>query len=699
MLDALNNLKNPETFKSFFKTEFIDKFNNLQAVSKEDSQPAMLKTDEVKYEYDCEFKCDKPTDLRLFAEIEDSINRQTLMSGSSIKWDKERLIAGKLSKFHAIGGSAVLLETPSHSKISSFYFSVENFYTKIEEMGGQTAGLEFHLDHPFFNIAEPTEISLNTPDGNIVNSLYTARIPYTPSMEAYFNNSTDFLDLCHKMRLTPLWEDTLEPVTPNRGWNWHSRQQNMIIIPNYCYKKLEDFRKDNSNNIQIKDSDKFEGSTSVFSGKGLKGNVIVFDGNADIHKIKTLFLDLKINKTPMEMVEMNGKIFIVDKTDQQLSSLLDFTDERKLMNSSIFNYETQSLPKPDFTSSGAVVLSMNQNNSYTQYSHEILTFLLKGVNVLAYDNAGKGLSTGDNSQSGLKEAVEICGDFLKQKKGFAEDKILFKGQCAGGLPSSEAAKTFPQSHIWIDQSPRNFSGVAADIYAGVIKDKLEENKDDFFKQKFFSILNDASKIINPVVTVASKLILPKFDVIDNLSLNKGSQIYTIGVPDTKGQGGDKLVPDQHKEEIHKYMSTNQKAHYLPMPGATHVTDWWLSPTTHTVAQNVLAELGLSKEIFLPKNDNTIEELVDAKYQLLTGHSFDHNVDHTVSANMDAVKYNFLLNVATEELDKVNLDIEYMEEYISSKNLHSTFKAALDISRNNENKEMTLLFLEKLLTSK
>ncbi len=92
-------------------------------------------------------------------------------------------------------------------------------------------------------------------------------------------------------------------------------------------------------------------------------------------------------------------------------------------------------------------------------------------------------------------------------------------------------------------------------------------------------------------------------------------------------------------------------------------------------------------------------MVDTKYQLLTGHSLDHSVDHNVSSNMDAVKYNLLLNVATGDLDKANLDIEYIEVYISSKDLRSTFKVALDISKENKNKEMLLLFLEKTLTSK
>ena len=114
-----------------------------------------------------------------------------------------------------------------------------------------------------------------------------------------------------------------------------------------------------------------------------------------------------MDKTPYQMIEMDGKLFFIEKNQHNLTYLAGVADKNKLICNPLFRYEVTSIEQPTAKEAGTVVLSMNQTNSFTQYTHEILTFLLEGMNVLGYDNAGKGLSTGSNSQEGLQLLKKI----------------------------------------------------------------------------------------------------------------------------------------------------------------------------------------------------------------------------------------------------------------------------------------------------
>ncbi len=615
-------------------------------------------------------------DLGLMNNWENNINCKTVMSGAETKWDKKRLIDGKLSKLNEIGGTPILLNTESGDKISSVYFSLTNFFAKITEMGGIRAEIKIHFDHPYFEIGQPVGISFVENKEKVYHGV---RIPYEKSSHSTSNHD-EFLKFCAKILMVPIWEDSGEVVRQGSY-----RPGNMILMPKFVYLKIKD-----SAQVSISNTDRFDGiSVKIFAKQGQSGKVIAFDRN--VEQVKSLLDDLKINKTQMELIKCGDSCFLVKKTDRALLDTLDLIGERKLHTLPLVRYELKEEPKTDLLEAGVVVLSMNQNNSFTQYTHEILTFLLDGVNVLAYDNAEKGLSVGSNSSNGLKEAVEICGDYL-MNEGYREEQIIFKGQCAGGLPSSEAAKTFTKSHVWVDQSPQNFSGVVQSVYTDYINKAAVNSKNDKANNsKVYGFLDATSKILGPVVAKLSVAVLPAFDVIKNLQFNQGEQIYTIGVPDEENQGGDKLVPVEHREQIRKFLEKQPKGLYLPMPGATHVTDWWLNPTVYNSIQEVLSKNSLKAQLFTEEKSLSVEQLIETLFEDLIGSPFNS----TEAVPVDVMTYELLQAVAKGDLLAAEKYLYELSQTYLENEMKKLSKACLDIAKQTKNQKMIFHFIDKV----
>lgn len=676
-----------------FNEESFELIGGVDDCNEEDWELIGLHKTAEGYEYD-EFEMDKNNALlktNIMNGIEDQLNSHTVMAGAAIPWDRERLINGKLSDLKKIGGKPLFLKSDSQN-ISASFFSVATFVEKISKMGGQIAKIHLHLDHPFFEIANPVKVTVTNGD-NQIGSFDAARISYCKSLEGEFYNPSDFVDLCKKLRLEVLWEDTLEPMTLPTRWQWSSRQQNIIVMPQFQSAKLQKMKTTSQNQIEIEKKQKFKGMTSLLSPKIEPIDVIAFDNNAK--KTKDLFNNLKLDKTSFCMIEMDKQLFFAQKKDVSNFSIFQIADDNGLPSNPLFRYELDIQEEErDLTTAGTVVLSMNQTNSFTQYTHEILNFLLEGVNVLTYDNAGKGLSSGTNSQEGLKRAVELCGEYLLSM-GVSEEKIMFKGQCAGGLPSSEAAKTFKKSHVWIDQSPRNFSGLAGDIYAGIIAEKAKEESDGSLGSFGLSILNATSAILSPLISLSSRLLLPSFDIIDNLNKNNGMQIYSIGVPDEKGQGGDALIPVQHREEIKEFLSAKPNGRYFPMPAATHVTDWWLNPDTSEGVKKILSVTELSCPLFPSKRAQTDEEIIKERYQQLMQAPFER----ASASDMESSIYQLFTSTAAGDIENVQQELSHLTKMVTEASIYEISKGGLDVAKRKDNDKMTLFYVNEVKKTK
>ncbi|MEM7175653.1 MAG: hypothetical protein AAF443_06995 [Chlamydiota bacterium] len=221
-----------------------------------------------------------------------------------------------------------------------------------------------------------------------------------------------------------------------------------------------------------------------------------------------------------------------------------------------------------------VVISQHQTGTMhsEQCSQEILAFLMRGINVLTYDYAGKGKSQGRSSAASFQETFKIIGQFLIEKQKFKEQSICFKGVCAGGVISLKAAELFKKANIWLDQTSVNFYNIilnqAETSWARAVKPKITWLKRaDLWWAKFF-------------VKLFARLFPPPYDATKSLLKNKGKHFYTIGIPNIRGKGGDMTVPKEDQEKM-KVMFTKEdnrrNNHYIEIEGEAHNSYWWTCP--------------------------------------------------------------------------------------------------------------------------
>jgi hypothetical protein len=235
---------------------------------------------------------------------------------------------------------------------------------------------------------------------------------------------------------------------------------------------------------------------------------------------------------------------------------------------------------------------MNQSDIYEQYPHEMLTFMLEGVNVMAYNNPGKGLSTGLADRENINASIEASYQFLKSR-GIPDEKILAKGQCFGGAPTAWLSKQHPKINVMLDQNPANFYEVAMKKVNSAAENLIAQERGDFSKW-IGKMLKD-----NFIINGLTRAILGGYDVPADLSHNQGHKLLNINTPDEREIGGDKLVPKHHPELMIDSMQDNRdKIVTLSMnPGASHVTDWWAGPESQNTVLQFLRKTELSQPLF------------------------------------------------------------------------------------------------------
>ena len=551
---------------------------------------------------------EKETEASYGTEAASFINSRAVLRGATIDWNKDRLIEGKLSQYQQIGGEPLTLTTRTGDRISAFHFDVKNFHNEIERMGGQATSLEIQMNHPFFSRAQP--VKLTTTASSL--KAEGVRIPYSADLESEFKNPGDFLQFCKAMGFELFFEDEMQPFQVASWWHFNSMKQNLILVPKVDARMLKIATQPDA--VKIADTREFGASFDLFQKEPMRSNAYVFDAH-HAEEASNLFggalsggSGLKIENSSWNMIRYQGKVYFIEKPG--VESALSLIESRHLMRLGTVSVSSRPVIEPKLDAERAtVILSMNQTNSFASYSHEVLTFLFAGVNVLAYDNAGKGLSEGSNSQEGMTNAIRAAGKYLTEKKGLRQNQLVFKGQCAGGLPSSEAAKMFPASHVWVDQAPQTFSGAAKGIALKKAKAASEDESNTSWLKTFSGVI----PYVAPLVSGAASLVLPSYDVVDNLKHNHGIQIYTIGVPDERGYGGDEMVPEWERDEIEKAVRLNPMGHYLTITGGTHVTDWWTDQNVAKSVDSIFKQFSLSASLF-PEAPKTPEQAFEVYAQ-------------------------------------------------------------------------------------
>jgi len=413
------------------------------------------------------------------------IQRKSLMRGAIRNWDPDRIKNGKLEQFKSMGAESLRLNSPRGDSLHACYFSADKFDQEIEKMSGKIQDIS--IDHPFLRGTKPIELKKDGEEpcpGIIISS------------QAALDEG--FQAFCKDMKYTILQDNS-------------SENAQYILVPN-AYNQAPEKSVDG---WTVEEAGIYDGAFEIFNPQYLQGKAIVFD---DPNKIDPENFILK--ESQLQQITYGGETFMCDAGLAQVLGRFD----RKCKG----NYEFLNIKKetPDRAAlhNKTAILTTHQTGTFTATSPEIIRFLLLGVNVFSYDNAGKGLSTGRNTKTHMTDAILRSGEFLKRNKGFQESDLIFKGVCAGGLPTSEAAKLFPESTVWVDQSPENIR----DASARLIERELPAASREAIGREMH--LSESSKRVR--VTAALTSLFANFHVAENLGTKRsGHSIYTIGTED------------------------------------------------------------------------------------------------------------------------------------------------------------------------
>jgi len=173
---------------------------------------------------------------------------------------------------------------------------------------------------------------------------------------------------------------------------------------------------------------------------------------------KTLAL-LGMESTGFEFYQLGDSIYLLTTED---IALLQAQEDQPL---NVVKNEITEHP----SNGGTVLLTSGNIGVYEMHKKEMLAYLMKGMDVMAFNFAGYGESKGNPSEKTLKSNMEAAYHHLQQHHPIPDNKILLKALCISGGPATHLAALHPTVNLFLDQSYANFKWIVADA----IKEEIE----------------------------------------------------------------------------------------------------------------------------------------------------------------------------------------------------------------------------------
>ncbi len=491
-----------------------------------------------------------------------AINSSTIMMGASKSWDAKRLKEGKHQHLRAMGAEHVQLTSSTGCKVDAHYLDASEFIKKLEDLGGQRTLCEY-TPPPALRGKEYTCHVNGKP-------VVLREIPLDPS-EIKKN------DISLRVQLTQAVGHTVK-ILPGPGGKFYmtSESSEKVLKESGLITDGEITENVDLQEVPTEESQQHE---------KMSFPTIEFPGDKAL-EAKALLDSLQVKKSPWELAN-TGKTFTLvqkehrDKLDLCLQNQAQGKEFKTPVNTPVESQER-----------GTVLLSMPQLGIYEQYTHEILTFALQGVNVMAYNNPGKGLSTGGADRENIDASIEASYRFLKSEKNMPDEKILAKGLCFGSAPTAWLGKEHPNINLMMDQSPANFHEIAVDM-ANEKLNALPGEKNELVKWMKKSLTD------NFIITGVAKAVLGGYNIAEDLSHNQGHKLFNTAVKNEEGKGGDELVFEHHLDKILDGIDKNsdKELSLSQNPGAEHGDDWWTSSQAKNNVYQFLDKTGISQSIF------------------------------------------------------------------------------------------------------
>jgi hypothetical protein len=366
-------------------------------------------------------------------------------------WDPDRLLAGKHVSFGQIGATHLQLRSKFNDTIDATYLEASSLANKLESFGGKR--MQFHPNISGEDPYERKEVNISLKDGTKFKALH---INFSALQQT---------------------DGDLGPIESYYGAKKmviiQDKEGELYAVPRATYESLNKSKqvKENELSEDVSSKDPVPMDELELAPAEQQGNTdftgYYFDKKSP--ELQKVLENLEIGKTPWILKEYGDKAFLVKRTDLPKIELCHRQDP-SLANLSM----KEAKPLESSGEQGTVLLSMNQTEVYEQYASEFLTFALEGVNVMAYNNGGKGLSKGGSDVGSINDAIETAYQYLRNVKQVPDNKILAKGQCFGGAPTAWLGRQHPNINVMIDQAPANFYDVAAKI----MKDKIAPRDTD-----------------------------------------------------------------------------------------------------------------------------------------------------------------------------------------------------------------------------
>lgn len=505
----------------------------------------------------------------IFVLVGHAINKLTVMQGAKKKWDPVRLNQ-KHEALSQLGGEHIQLKNKLNETIDATYLEASKLADNLERLGGKR--VIFKPNFPSTDFYELGRVKVSLENGTVFNAVQI-------DLNFLAQQNTDIKILNSYYRAKQL------NIVENQG--------NLYAVTNETYKTLvkEESVKQGILYTNISGTTGIEDEADI----PLKGTNYLsaefsgyyFEGSTS--ELDNILLKLNILNTPWTLWKCEGKKFLVRKEN------LPAIEMCYQQNKDFKNLEMAPVQRVDTKGQGTAILSMNQTEVYEQHTDEFLTFALEGVNVIAYNNGGKGLSKGLATTRSFNAAIESVYKYLTEIKQVPDHKILAKGQCFGGAPTSWLGKKHPKINIMIDQSPANFH----DQVANIIEKARKPSRLDIPEAPSVSPGFMHNLCFNYIINGLAKAVLCKYDIPENLRKNKGHKLIHHNIPNDLGKGGDKIVTERHIEQMVNAIGDEKGAiNTLSFnPGGVHVTNWFASNYTYDIVMNFVQLAGLNTNMY------------------------------------------------------------------------------------------------------
>lgn len=511
--------------------------------------------------------------INVMQHIGGALNSVTILRGASKRWDPERLKRGKHEALHQLGAEHVQLHSKTGCVVDAHYLSASALIDRLEKLGGERKIFTFEADGASIFTGREVQCEI---EGDFPVTMQELELKGDQLKRTKFGTLEIELELDKfTVQKNYIVEDG------SGGFFKVDRIGRARLIKAGLLKK-EIFTKD----ARLADS---AGSADFSINAEFPG--IKFNKNdSDWEKAVKLLDAMDVSESQWSLVKTSDAIYLVPVEHQAKVTL--GINGNQFGGGEVHFTESSAKELVDSDKRGTVLLTTNQSDIYEQHASEMLNFALLGVNVLTYNNPGKGLSTGAADRQNIDASIEAAYQFLKKDKNTPDERILAKGQCFGGAPTAWLGKEHPEINLMLDQNPANFNDIAVEFVKS-LPERLPVNQENSKIQWLKKMLDG-----NFVVIGIAKIIFGEYNVPADLAHNKGHKLIHVDVPNYYNLGGDQLVPPHHPELMIDGLSDSEgKEATLSMnPGARHVTNWWRGESQETVIR-FLERTRISQPVF------------------------------------------------------------------------------------------------------